>query len=363
MATAALETVQLTRIIDKVRRPARFLTDTFFGQGTVLGTQTIQIGRRSRGRKTAPFVPPGNTALVVGGRERSEERITAPNIRIKTPINPSDLAYANQLNGNPFNVTDSGLNAQLSQHVGEVQLDLDAEIANAIEWMASKALFEGIITYIEVGKDAFTIDYQRPAGNTFALPLVDRWDGPTAFPEAQFSDAYQLVSDEEGVALTDCILGSEAAAAFLQNEGVQRRLDGRGFENGSLTTTSPFVEDGSVRFLGTMGPQIRVWTLVRSLEVQGVDTPLVDPKFAYFLSRNSSADQELYYAPIADDFDAYRASRASRALRLSDGGIAVRRFSKAWQSVDPTSLWVLMQSRPLPVVHRPAATVCMQVVS
>lgn len=356
----ALETVQLTRIIDKVKRPARFLKNTAFSVERMLAKETIQVGRRNRARQTAPFVLPGSTALVVGGRERSEERITLPNIRIKTPINPGDLTFARDLNEDPFSSQAADVNRALSRRTGEVQLDLDNDIANTEEWMCSKALFEGLISYSLVGGDSFTIDFQKPA--QAALAGAALWTASTAFPEKQFSEAQRFCSDQEGVAITDCVLGSEAADAFVQNEGVQRRLDNERYDVGSLTLMNPYIEDGSVRFIGRYGT-VRVWEYIRSLDVAGTSVNMVRPKYAEFFSTNRSAEQEFNYAPITDDFDAIRQSRASRSLVLQGGGVSVKRFSKSWQTTDPTSLWILMQSRPMPITHRPAASYSIQVVA
>lgn len=333
-----------------------------FGQEEMLRTETVQVGYEDRGWETSPFVLPGASALVVGGRQRRQRRITSPNIRIKTPVNPGDLSYEIGLNEDPFTSNNRDLNRRLQRRVAKVQMDLDARIANTEEWMCCRVLFEGILTVSVPGEDSFVIDYDRPAANTVVLGATALWTAATAFPELQFREATQKVSQDRGVQITDVFLGHEAAIALLQNEGVQRRLHQERYNIGALDLTRPFTEDGSLNFIGRLA-NVRIWEYVAQVNLQGVATQLIDPKNAEFFSTQRNANQVFTYAPISDDFDAIRRSRGSVVLPLSPVGTMVKRFSKAWQSPDPSSMNVLMASRPLPVTHTPDASITYQVVA
>ena len=350
----------MTRVINKMKLPAGFLRKTFFGGDNILKEETIELRKRSKARTTAPFVTPGSTALIVGKEQRSIERITLPNIRIKCSVNPGDLwndvgledlDYVRSTRGREYN-------AQLQAHIGERQVFLDHDIQNTEELMCSQML-QGGFTYNEVGKDAFTISTGRPA--THSVTVVDTWDTPTAFPEAQFTLAKQLASEEASAAITDVLMSGDAALAFVANEGVQRRLDLERFSTGSLDLTKGYTNEGSVRYFGTF-QGIRCWEYIRTLNTGSGVVDMIRPGWVEFISRTSTAQMTTHYAPITDDFDAIRGSGASMgSLVLRGGGARVKRFSKSWQSQDPTSIWVLMQSRPLPFIFEPGATVSMHV--
>ncbi len=358
----ALETVQLTRTIDRRKRPRSFFKNIAFTAPRLLDAETVRVGRIEGDRDTAPFSLPGTTALLVGGRRAGESQFTVPNIRIKTPVNPGDLGWHRQMMEDPFESSSRDFNRKLAARVAYVQGDLDNRISNTEEFMAAQMLFKGQMTYSVVGHASWTIDFEKPAANTVVLGAAAMWDTPTAFPEMQFRQAKQVVQDGAGIALTDVMLGSEAAAAFIQNEGIRQRLDGERYETGFLNLEQDFLDGGSVNFLGRfMG--VRVWEYIAKLTVNGVVTDLVEPKMAEFFSRSAGTNQELVYGAITDDFDAIRRSPASSVLHLSGVGTMTTRFSKAWQDKDPSSLYILMQSRPLPVTHTPDATYSVQVVS
>ena len=358
----SLDRVELTGVVNKIRRPATFLQNTIYGRNEVIrSTEEFELGRESDGRETLPFVLPGAAALVVGSRTRTAERIACPNIRVKTALNPSEVFEARDLDESSFGpMSSADMNRKMQAHVARIQAKQLRDLSNTIEWMSSRAL-QGSMSYEQVGGDAFTIDFGRPAGHMVTLTGASTWDQSTAFPEGDFRTAKKLVSNEEGLGVTDCIMGEEAASAFLQNESVRIRLDGDRFEIGSLDLTRPFIEDGSVNFLGRfMG--VRCWEYVRKINVAGVTTDMIRPKYAEFVSLSADNGAELNYGAVKDDFDFVRGQGYNSRV-LSGGGLRRGRvFAKSWQTDDPTSLWILMQSRPMPFNRRQGWSVSMQVV-
>lgn len=359
----SLDLITMTELVNNLKLPAGFLRDTFYSRETLLPTESVEIGRYKRGRQTAPFVVPGATALIVGKRDRFIERFTTPNIRIKCSINPGDFAFEREPGETNFGASGSRLNSMLSRRVSESLQDLEYDVLNTEEWMCSQAI-QGSLSYSVIGQDSFTMDYGRnQADFDYALTGANVWSDPAAFPEGDISDARKLASDCEGVGITDMILGSEAAAAFLKNESVQRRLDGLNFETGSLDVTSGWAREGSVRPLGRFGG-LNVWEYCRSVNVNGTPVEMIRPKYAEFLSRGRDADRLMYYGAIADDLDAIRSSgNTMGSMVLGPGGAISKRFSKSWQTQDPTSLWVMLQSRPMPMNRRPDSNVSIQVVA
>ncbi len=90
----------------------------------------------------------------------------------------------------------------------------------------------------------------------------------------------------------------------------------------------------------------RVWEYSRTVDVDGVPTSLVDPKKAIFFHNGPAAQNVLYYGAIAD-------------MKTIGGRFMSKRFSKSWETDDPSVLWALLASRPLPISRRPGSVVDM----
>lgn len=353
-----LESVTLTGIINNVPAPLSYLRNRLVQREEPLFSETVQIGREENPNKTAPFSPPGATALILGGGESNARQFTAPNIRVKSSVNPGDFMFQPAL-GQNFYVAGGGNGDHLSRMTTLVtrRLEfLDRSIANTEEWMVSRSSFLGVLSYSVPGHDAFIINYGRPAGNTIVLGGTALWSDPASFPPAQFIEAARLSSDSESTPITDVLMSRTAADAFLRNEAIQRLLDNRRIDIGNITFAPAFTEDGTARFLGTI-LGIRAWEYSRQLDVEGTMTDLIRPGWVEFYSTQS--DQVMYYGAIPDLDAVTPQPNGARVL----GGTAVgKRFSKSWATTDPSSLWLLVQSRPLPVPRRPGSFVSMQVI-
>jgi len=234
------------------------------------------------------------------------------------------------------------------------QLDKEGRInliTNAQEWMAALAL-RGTITYSVTDQEVFQVTFPKPAGHTITLSTF--WDDGTPSNvkiNNDFHTAKKLISDEVGLQVTDAILGTEAATSFrnLVAGGHVKTLDLRSVASGLIDFTQQFNEDGAI-FLGVFDG-VRVWEYGRQANLDGVATSMVRPKYAEFVAATPAAAFVEYFGAIPD-------FKALQGLRFQG-----QRFSKSWEKEDPSAMFALVHSRPLPVPRRPGATVSMKVVS
>lgn len=219
-------------------------------------------------------------------------------------------------------------------------------ITNAEEYLCALAI-RGVISYVAADEANFTITIPKPAGNNVTLSTF--WDDPAGTPSVNFLTAKQLASDEVGLGITHCILGSEAMAAFLQNDEVKALMDINNVSAGALTLQEKFNDDGAI-FLGVFCG-VQVWGYPRTVKVKGVSTALIRAKYAEFLCVTPAAENTLYYGAIPD-LDAFEGQL-----------FQAERFSKSWIQKDPSVMQMLAHSRPLPIPRRPGSMVSMKVVS
>lgn len=340
----------MTAMVNEIRSPNQFLKRFLWSSHDPVPTEDIEISVVSRGREIAPFVRKNAEGIMVGGHTEKFQTVAAPNIRIKKPFTPSELLF----NRRPGTVIFSpGAGYQLSAlraHMARDMQGMADMVTNAEEYLCSMAL-QGSIAYSVADQEVITITFPRSAGNNITLSTF--WDDATPANvkiNNNFHTVKQILS-ELGLAPTDAIMGTEAAAAFrnLVAGGYLKTLDQRHVTQGDIDFTQQFSEDGVI-YLGTFDG-IRCWEYGRTATLNGVATNMIRPKYVEFISRSTNSQRVLYYGAIPD----------MKALKgqLFQG----ERFSKSWEVEDPSAMMALLHSRPLPVPRRPDATVSMKVVS
>lgn len=341
-----LEWYSLTEMVNEFKSPNSFLKTLVFGSTRVLPTDNIVYRVQRKGRKVAPFVERGHSAVMSGGYSEEEVTFSAPTIKIKRPLDAVDLLFRRHAGDMIF----AGGGDQSAAAAREVALQLQAlndEIANAEEWLAAQAI-QGSVTYSTPDEASYTINMNKPAGNTIVLGTF--WDAVSGSNvRKDVGQARRTMHDEVNLNPMVCILGSEATDAFLDNADIQSRLDNRNTEMGTMLLNQDIGDTGGL-FLGSLFG-IEFWSYTREVELGGSSVPLIRPKYAEFLNVSSAAQHLLFYAGIAD-------------LDANDqGNIATARFSKSWREQDPSVQQIMVQSRPLPIMRRPGSSVSMKVVS
>lgn len=342
-----LKWVYLTEAINELKSPGTFLTQLLFRRRQSVPTETIEVTTLVGDRLVAPFVRPGSEALMVPGLGRQVSTVTAPNIRIKRPFTPNELLF-NRRYGTPVFVSAGTQRAAIAEAIAlDLQYMRDS-IINTIEWMVSQAL-TGQIAYTVADEESYTITFPKPVGNTVSLLTPDGWNEATGNPKVQFLQAKRIAFNAHGVPITDAIMSQQAAAAFIDNPNVRADLsDTPNIRAGDLDLTANFQDSGAI-FLGRFSG-IRVWEYSRSLDIDGVETPLIRDNYVEFVSAIPQAENRLYFGAIPDNFNLQG--------RFFQGEI----FSKSWQEEDPPVVIALAHSRPLPVMRRPGTVVSMEVI-
>lgn len=341
-----LEWYSLVPMVNEMKSPRTFLRDMFFSDIQTLSTENIVFSILEGDRSVAPFVKRDGEAIMAGGYDEKEYTVGAPNIRVKRPLEASDLIFRRHA-GDVVFADGSDVEAAAEREIARQLSRLNDLVDNAEEYLCSLAI-QGTISYTSADEANFTITYPKPAGNT--ITLTNFWDGASATPMQDIRDAKFQMSDEVSLNPTDCVLGSEATDSFLAADEVRALLDTKNVNAGSLNLSADVDAMGAM-FLGVFGG-IRFWSYPSQVNVPGLGaTDLIRPKFAEFLHRGPASEMKLYYAAISD-LDA-----------LDAGLLATRRFAKSWRQNDPSVHQILLTARPLPVLRRPGAVVSMKVVS
>lgn len=342
----------MTAMVNEVKPPHKFVRELLFSAEDVRPTEVLEVGILVGDRVVAPFVRRGAEAVEVTPFTEEIRNIRFPNIRIKRHLESGELIF-NRRVGHVIFADESEVVDAAQEHVARNSLRLVQMVEEAEEYLCAQAL-RGTISYEVDGEEAFSVTF--PRDNDHSVTLMSFWDGMTPQVLNDFRTAKKLINEATGLNATHVILGEEATDAFLADSGVREILDNRRIEAGQLVLDQRFEQSGAEK-LGRFGG-LDVWSYTRATNVpaeQGLGSTssfdLIRSKYAEFVTADPQAENVMYYGAI-DDLDA-----------LEGRLIASKRFSKSWKQPDPSVMWQLLNSRPLPVMRRPNSTVSMKVIS
>jgi hypothetical protein len=352
-----LKWASLTAAVNEMQAPNKFLQRLLYDRHEPKETEDIELSTVLAGRDAAPFVRKNGEAILVSGTTRQFATISPPNIRIKQPFTASQYLFTRQPGTPIFLPPGKSQAGEVRLAIGRDLMHMENMITNSIEWLVALSL-QGVISYSVEDQEVFQITIPRAAANDITLSTF--WDDATPAdtrPLANIHTVKRILSSipgSEGLAVTDAICGTEAAAALLElvEAGAVKMLGQAGLQvlAGQMTFVSKFDKDGVI-FLGMLGG-VRFWEYGRTTNLDGTAINMIRPKYVEFISAdNVSSDRVMYYGAIAD------------MTAFLSGKFKGRRFAKSWMKEDPSVLLALVTSRPLPWPRKPNATVSMKVVS
>jgi len=343
-----LEWYSLTAMVNEMKSQQAFIRNLLFGDVRTYDTENIVYSVLSGGREVAPFVKKNGEAIMAGGYEEAEKNVSPANIRIKRPLEAADLIFRRHAGDEVF--LTGGPAEKVAREVARQMQRMEDLVANAEEYLCAQAL-RGVISYSSADESVFTITLGKSVGNT--ITLTDFWDETGDIAETHLTVRARMHGQVQ-LQPTDCILGEEAAAAFIKSQSAKELLDLRGVTFGGMDLTTGFASSGVMQgamFLGVIGG-VRYWAYYPSVTLpDGSSYALVRAKYAEYVHAGPAAMNEMAYGPISD-LDA-----------LDAGLLSSRRFSKSWRQKDPSVQQVLIHSRPLPIMKRPDSVVSVKVVS
>lgn len=338
----------LTGTINEIKPNAALLQNLMFGRERTLSTETIEIGYLTGGRETAPFVRVNGEAIPVQGHGEKFALVKAPNIRIKTNLEPYEIMTRRRPGTVIFPTTGSQISA-MQQYIALRQQRMLDMIVNTKEHLCSQAI-QGQISYQVEDGENFQITYPKAASHTItASPYWDDNGSPPGNPETDFRTVKRLMAEDVGLTPTIALFGQEASDAFMANDIVRTLLDTRNYAAGALTIESQYTDAGAI-YLGRFAG-IPCWEYSRQVDVDGTATDMIRSEYVEFLNTSPAAENVMYYGAIPD-------MKALQGRRFIG-----KLFSKSWEEEDPSVRILLAHTRPLPVPRKPNSIVSVKVVA
>jgi len=322
----------LTPAINQAEAAPSFLLDRVFRTREQALSEEIDVEIIVGGKKLAPFVTPIEEGVVVDKLGRKVQTIKVPRIRVKKNLTAPELLAERPIGGNIY-VAAGDINTWREQKIALELQDLKNRILRTTEWMAAQAIL-GKLTVSQENL-AFEIDFQLPSAHKPTLTGTSRWSDTD---DCDIIDDIltwkRLISAATGYSATFAVCGKNVPGYLLASDKVRNLLNTRNLGVGQLAFENS-------NYLGRLA---------------GVDI------YTYDKTYTDSSGSAAAYIPD----DAFVLIATEGPFRLHHGLIydlktnsatAQPFFAKSWQEEDPSVLWFLSESRPLPIPHWPECTV------
>ena len=279
MALNYTDTAVLLAAYKEQKAPNTFLQNRYFPDGTVFTTAQVLVEYKDGNQKLAPFVSPEIGGKVVR-RDGYEANAYKPAL-----IAPKRALTIDNLTQKGFG---EALYGELTPEERALKItaddltEMDEMIVRRHEQMCAQVLQENALTMNHYGDDNKLVETKKieyfNGVNEAVYTSSAKWNTADADIVGEVAAIAKILT-KRGLPATDVILGSEAADAFLNNEKIQKLLDNRNYNIGSVDPTENYPE---ATFLGVINCKGRKMNFIQYdatyEDEKGVDTPYIDPK-------------------------------------------------------------------------------------
>lgn len=276
-------TLTLLAAVNQLTPPTSFLRDRYFPTNDVtdiFSTTEVLVEYREGNKKLAPFVSPRKNGITILRDGYGVKSYAPANIAPKRPITIDDLARKGF--GEALFSNLSPEQRQMALILADIN-DMSDMITRREETMAAETMLNnGCVMkhYADKGDEYEEKEirfYNEESNPAVYTPSTD-WSSPTA---DVIGDMHQMIRflTSKGNAATDVILGAKAAEAFLNNDGIQKLLDLKNYNIGSVDPVELPVGAARIAQLNIMGHKVDVFTYDQTYENdKGQDTPYIPEK-------------------------------------------------------------------------------------
>ena len=298
----------------------------------------LELQTSLRGASLLPTITNHAAGTMRKGETLSVDYVRAPRFRPKRAFRAADLLKT-QKGHTPYDPRINPVERAVAEDMDAHRDDIDF----MIEVMCAQAAVDGRIDLYDVIEGqvvkTYTVDFKRPEAHNVVLAGDALWSNEAADLVGKM-DEYDLMIQEatSGFSATDLILGRNAWTVFRRHPDVRESLDNRRIEIGQL---SPKV---GAKLKGWWNG-LNIWTHNATYkDLEGNTRYYLEPDYALLLARD--AESVIEFAQPVD---------------IKCEGPA-RIFAKQFEQDDPSGIFTIAESRPLPMTRHCGWSVKIKVV-
>ena len=333
----------LTQAINQIIVPETFLLSTLFNNVQYHISYNIDIEIYRSSSTLALFADKEAEAKLIKKRTRKVQTITVPRTFEKKVFTAKELADYRNI-GNIYLADEATIMRQSDDYVAQELEVLKNRIQLRREQMAAVSLDTGALSISQDDLE-FDLDYGYTSDQKKTLTGVNLWSAATTGkPLNDIRGWKRAILRLKGIVPSIMILGSDAAAAFINNDQVQKFLETyRGFGAGQFELNNGMTQAGSFicTFLGIDVYEYtqQYVTVDASTSVETAHSMIGDNK-AILVAK--SPEFRIHYSP---------------AYRIADGGLLQLlnqdMYIESQVSADRTKLEWRVEQNSIPTIHDP----------
>lgn len=273
-------TLTMLAAINQTNPATSFLRDRYFPTNPatdIFNTSEVLVEYRDGNKKLAPFVSPKKNGIVSLRDGYNTHSYAPANIAPKRPITIDDLQKKGFGEALFSNLTPE--QRQLALILRDVA-EMDEMTTRREEVVASETMRTNgcVMKHYADKNDEYKekeIHFYDGASNPSTYTPSIRWDQSGANIIGDI-DAMIKMLTSKGNAATDVILGGSVAKEFMNNDGIQKLLDLRNYNIGSVAPIELPIGAARLANLNIMGHQVNILTYDQTYEADnGTDTPYI----------------------------------------------------------------------------------------
>jgi hypothetical protein len=343
----SFDTAKLVQVVPNLKRPSKFLLDTFFPNIVEADTEEVAIDVEIGIRRMAPFVSPLHRGRMVEARPIQTDRFKPAYIKDKRAPDlrrPIRRTIGERIGGDLTAAEREMINLQYEM---EDQIDM---IDRRLEWMAASVLSTGQVIIVGEGFPATLVDFGRDPRLTIVLTGSSVWgtqlnpEGRDTVIDGQLTSWAALILQLSGASATDIVFTNKAWTLFKNGAGVYGTIQAPVLQNqGNALTVGTQVQRGGV-FMGTWG-MYRLWLYNEwFVDENDVEQPLLEDGYILISGPNMMGTRA--FGMIIDPKFNYQPMAYA---------------PKTWVEEDPAQRLLMMQSSPLVIPSRVNASLAVKV--
>ncbi|MBO9647365.1 MAG: major capsid protein [Variovorax sp.] len=219
--TFIFDTNTLIQVVPNLKRPQKFLLDTFFPNVVTSDSEFVSIDVDVGIRRMAPFVSPLVEGKLVEQR-RYQTNVFKP-AYIKDKRAPDLRKPIRRMIGERIGGDMKGAEREMANLEAELTDQIDL-VDRRLEWMAASALVNGSVTVTGDGFPTVVVDFGRDSSLTVALAGGAQWGQAGVLPSNSLEAwGHQLLKKSGGVA-TDLVFTTTPWELFVQDPVVKQTI-------------------------------------------------------------------------------------------------------------------------------------------
>lgn len=330
--------VTLTESINNMQTVPSFARQKLFPREITHPTTSVMLDIIVGGKKIAPFVKRGNPAKVISNLGQKTQEVTPPSIRVKKFLKPSDLSLRQA--GNSIFVPGAAgqdpLEAARKVKIANEQKDQKDVIDRTIEYMCFGAL-AGAYTITQDDLQ-FSIDFGMPSANKPTLSGGAKWDAPSTCKPLNNLRTWRGIAHRASGKIPTIVMYTTATfEKFLESADTVKYLDLKKIDLGSVKTDKLELEMGAIKVAEIDGMTHYIYE-GSYVDAAGEEKTMIPDGVVILAS--PTADNRIHFGLIEE-------------IQFT----MAKYFSKDKVEDDPSGLWLISESDPLPACHQPDSNI------